>query len=249
MRARHRIPARRHPVPQQFRHAAHAPRIRGLARARAQAPPSAAVAPRSGRPADPAGAARRPRRPRCPHRGRAAHRAARRGSGGLIGDETVLRVAFALLLAIAARESALAQSADARWPEKPIRMIVPLPAGAAVDIVARLICQNLGERLGQIIVVENRAGASGALAAEAVAKAAPDGYTLGMATTTTHVTTAILNARLPYDPVKSFVPVALIGTVPYVLTVSPKLPAKSVSELLALARAMPGTLSYSSVGN
>jgi putative tricarboxylic transport membrane protein len=161
------------------------------------------------------------------------------------------RFAVAVLLAIAAGESCFAQStgADARWPERPIRMIVPLPAGAAVDIVARLICQKLGERVGQTIVVENRAGASGTLAADAVAKAAADGYTFGMATSTTHVTASILNARLPYDPIKDFVPVALIGVVPYVLTVAPGLPVKSLSELLALARAKPRTLSYSSVGN
>jgi tripartite-type tricarboxylate transporter receptor subunit TctC len=97
-------------------------------------------------------------------------------------------------------------------------------------------------------VMENRAGASGALATEAVAKAPPDGYTLGMATSTTHVTTAILNSKLPYDPVKDFVPVALIGIVPYVLTVAPKLPVNSVRELIALAKAKPKTLSYSSVG-
>src|SRR5262249_18652694 len=129
-----------------------------------------------------------------------------------------------------------------------IRMIVPLPAGAAVDIVARLICQKLSERLDQPLVVENRAGASGILAAEAVAKSAPDGYTLGMATSTTHVTASILNARLSYDPAKDFVPVALIGVVPYVLTVAPSLPVSSLSELLALAKAKPKSLSYSSVG-
>jgi hypothetical protein len=160
------------------------------------------------------------------------------------------RLALALLLGIATAGAALAQgpAAEARWPDKPIRMIVPLPAGAAVDIVARLICARLSERLGQTIIVENRAGASGALASEAVAKAAPDGYTLGMATSTTHVTTAILNAKLPYDPVKDFVPVALIGIVPYVLTVSPNLPARNLSELIALAKTKPRTLSYSSVG-
>jgi tripartite-type tricarboxylate transporter receptor subunit TctC len=159
------------------------------------------------------------------------------------------RFVLAFLLALAGAP-AFAQSAvtNARWPERPIRMIVPLPAGTAVDIVARLICQKLGERLGQPIVVENRAGASGILAAEAVAKSAPDGYTIGMATSTTHVTASILNARLPYDPTKDFVPVALIGLVPYVLTVSPSLPVKSLSELLGLAKAKPKSLSYSSVG-
>jgi putative tricarboxylic transport membrane protein len=127
-------------------------------------------------------------------------------------------------------------------------MIVPLPAGAAVDTVARIVTQRLAERLGQTIVIENRPGASGVIAAEVVAKAAGDGYTLGMATSSTHVTASILNARLGYDPVKDFVPVALIGVVPYVLTVSPRLPVKSLSDLLTLARAKPKMLSYSSTG-
>jgi tripartite-type tricarboxylate transporter receptor subunit TctC len=158
------------------------------------------------------------------------------------------RLALALVMAAANVSGAFAQAADPRWPERPIRMIVPLPAGSAVDIVARLIGQRLGDRLGQPIVMDNRSGASGAIATDAVAKATADGYTLGMATSTTHVTTAILNNRLPYDPVKDFVPVALIGIVPYVLTVSPKLPVQNLAELLALAKSKPRTLSYSSVG-
>jgi len=157
----------------------------------------------------------------------------------------MIRIALALALTLATLAPA---SAQPNWPDKPIRVIVPLPAGAAVDVVGRLIMSRLAERLGQIIVVENRAGASGALAADAVAKAAPDGYTLGMATSTTHVTTAILNTKLPYDPVKDFAPVALIGLVPYTLAVAPKLPANNLKELLALAKAKPKTLSYSTVG-
>jgi len=157
----------------------------------------------------------------------------------------MIRIALALALTLATLAPASAQQ---NWPDKPIRVIVPLPAGAAVDVVGRLIMNRLAERLGQIIVVENRAGASGALAADAVAKAAPDGYTLGMATSTTHVTTAILNTKLPYDPVKDFAPVALIGLVPYTLAVAPKLPANNLKELLALAKAKPKTLSYSTVG-
>jgi tripartite-type tricarboxylate transporter receptor subunit TctC len=156
------------------------------------------------------------------------------------------RLAYACVVALASLGTASAQD----WPsQKPIRMIVPLPAGTAVDGIARLICTKLGERIGQIIVVENRAGASGLIASDAVAKAAPDGYTLGMATSTTHVTTAILNAKLPYDPVKDFVPLAMIGIAPYILTVSPKLPATNLQELLALAKTKPKGLSYSSVGN
>ena len=157
----------------------------------------------------------------------------------------MMRIALALVLGLVTTTAVSAQT----WPEKPIRVIVPLPAGAAVDIVGRLIMNKLGARLGQTIVIENRPGASGALAADAIAKAAPDGYTLGMATSTTHVTTAILSAKLPYDPVKDFATVALVGLVPYALTVAPKLPANSLAELLALAKAKPKTLSYSSVGN
>jgi tripartite-type tricarboxylate transporter receptor subunit TctC len=158
---------------------------------------------------------------------------------------------MALALAIAGVGSAWAQGGAGGngWPDKPIRMIVPLPAGSAVDIVARLIGTKLSEKLGQPIVIDNRSGASGAIGTEALAKSAPDGYTLGMATSTTHVTTAILNAKLPYDPVKDFTPVALIGIAPYVLTVAPNLPVKNVADLIALAKAKPKTLTYSSVGN
>jgi tripartite-type tricarboxylate transporter receptor subunit TctC len=162
----------------------------------------------------------------------------------------MMRFVWVLALSLAMLPAAWLQQAWAQqgWPDKPIRVIVPLPAGAAVDVVGRLLMNKLGERLGQIILVENRAGASGAIGAEAVAKAAPDGYTLGMATSSTHVSTAILNAKLPYDPVKDFAPVALIGLVPYTLAVAPKLPVKNLAELLALARAKPKTLSYSTIG-
>jgi tripartite-type tricarboxylate transporter receptor subunit TctC len=137
----------------------------------------------------------------------------------------------------------------ANWPDHPLRLVVPLPAGSAVDVIARLIAQRLTARLGQPVVVENRAGASGTIGAEVVAKAAPDGYTLGMATSTTHMTAPVLNAKLPYDPVKDFAPVAIVGVSPYVLVVNPKVPASTVAELIALAKAKPKTLSYSSVGN
>jgi len=154
------------------------------------------------------------------------------------------RLAIALL-SLFAVTTAAAQDA---WPNRQIRMIVPLPAGAAVDVIGRLVAARLGERLGQTVVIENRAGASGAIGADAVAKAAPDGYTLGMATTTTHVTNAIVNSKLAYDPVKDFTPIGLIGVVPYALSVSPKLPVNNVRELIALAKSKPGILSYSSVG-
>src|SRR5262245_36670814 len=159
------------------------------------------------------------------------------------------RTTIALVLVCAAlAAAAVSAAAQDAWPNRQIRMVVPLPAGAAVDVIGRLVAAKLGERLGQTIVIENRAGASGAIGADAVAKAAPDGYTLGMATTTTHVTNAIVNSKLAYDPVKDFTAIAMIGVVPYALSVSPKLPVNSVQELLALARSKPGILSYSSVG-
>jgi tripartite-type tricarboxylate transporter receptor subunit TctC len=139
-------------------------------------------------------------------------------------------------------------AAQDTWPNRQIRMVVPLPAGASVDVIGRLVAAKLGERLGQTVVIENRAGASGAIGSDAVAKSAPDGYTLGMATTTTHVTNAIVNSKLVYDPVKDFTPIAMIGVVPYALSVSPKLPVKDVRELIALAKSKPGMLNYSSVG-
>ena len=155
------------------------------------------------------------------------------------------RLAAALLSVVCVSPPAVAQDG---WPNRQIRMVVPLPAGASVDVIGRLVAGKLGERLGHTVVIENRAGASGAIGADAVAKAAPDGYTLGMATTTTHVTNAIVNSKLSYDPVKDFTPIALIGVVPYALSVSPKLPVKNVKELLALAKSKPGVLNYSSVG-
>src|SRR5262245_7474416 len=158
---------------------------------------------------------------------------------------SVWRTALALLSVLTAVNAAAAQDA---WPSRQIRMVVPLPAGASVDVVGRLVAARLGERLGQTIVIENRAGASGAIGADAVAKAAPDGYTLGMATTTTHVTNAIVNSKLSYDPVKDFTAIAMIGVVPYALSVSPKLPVNDVRELIALAKSKPGQLNYSSVG-
>jgi tripartite-type tricarboxylate transporter receptor subunit TctC len=155
------------------------------------------------------------------------------------------RLAIVLFSAFAVVTNAAAQDA---WPSRQIRMVVPLPAGASVDVIGRLVAAKLGERLGQTVVIENRAGASGAIGADAVARAAPDGYTLGMATTTTHVTNAIVNSKLAYDPVRDFTAIAMVGVVPYVLSVSPKLPAKDVRELIALAKSKPGMLNYSSVG-
>jgi tripartite-type tricarboxylate transporter receptor subunit TctC len=122
-------------------------------------------------------------------------------------------LAIALASAVAAA-STLAQTSDDGWPERPLRLVVPFPAGSSTDIIARIVAQKLSHRLGQQIVIENRAGASGNIGADAVAKAAPDGYTIGIATASTHAVAASLNPNLPYDPIKDFAPVAMIGSQP-----------------------------------
>jgi tripartite-type tricarboxylate transporter receptor subunit TctC len=154
-----------------------------------------------------------------------------------------------LVLLLAFVGIAQAQTATpANWPDHPLRFIVPLPAGSAADVMARLIGQKLTERLKQPVIVENHAGASGTLGTDMLAKAAPDGYTLGIATSTTHITAPIFTAKLAYDAANDFTPVVLVGASPYVLVVNPKLPVKTVADLIALARSKPSTLSYSSVG-
>jgi len=144
--------------------------------------------------------------------------------------------------------TAIAQTGDDGWPERPVRLVVPFPAGSSTDIIARIVAQKLSHRLGQQIVIETRAGASGNIGADAVAKAAPEGYTMGIATASTHAVTASLSTNLPYDPIKDFAPVAMIGSQPYVLVLQPALPARNLAELIALAKAKPGTLNYGSAG-
>jgi tripartite-type tricarboxylate transporter receptor subunit TctC len=150
------------------------------------------------------------------------------------------------VLTILAASAASAQPAP--WPERPIRLVVPFTPGSSSDIVARIVAQKLGERLRQQVVVDNRVGASGNLGTEAVARAEPDGYTLGLANTSTHAVTASLSSKLGYDPVKDFAPVAMIGASPFVLAANPNLPAKTIPELLVLAKAKPRGLSYASAG-
>ncbi|MFM9886900.1 MAG: Bug family tripartite tricarboxylate transporter substrate binding protein [Burkholderiales bacterium] len=140
---------------------------------------------------------------------------------------------------------ALAQS----YPTKPIRMLVPFPAGGAVDITARALGAELTRSLGQQIVVENRTGAGGNIAAEAAARAAPDGYTLFMATSAILAVNPVLYAKVPFDPIKDFAPVSVVAAASNVLIIHPSVPATSVAELIALARANPGKYSYGSSGS
>jgi tripartite-type tricarboxylate transporter receptor subunit TctC len=137
---------------------------------------------------------------------------------------------------------------QADWPARPIRLIVPFTAGSSSDIVARIVAQKLGERLKQQVFVENRVGASGNLGSEAVARAEPDGYTMGLANASTHAVAPSLTSRLGYDPVRDFAPVSMLGSSPFVLSVYPGLPAKTVAELIGLARSKPRTLTYASAG-
>jgi tripartite-type tricarboxylate transporter receptor subunit TctC len=134
------------------------------------------------------------------------------------------------------------------WPAKPIRLMVPFPPGGSTDIVARIVAQKLGERLGQSLVIENRGGAGGTIGTAVVAKSAPDGYTLTVASTSTHVVAPSVYARLDYDPVKDFAPISLMAVSPYLLVVNPSVPAKTLQELVALAKKQPGKLNYASAG-
>jgi tripartite-type tricarboxylate transporter receptor subunit TctC len=139
-------------------------------------------------------------------------------------------------------------AAQAQWPDRPIKLIVPFSAGSSSDIIARVVAAKVGERLGQQIVVDNRVGGSTIIGTDAVAKAAPDGYTLGLANATTHAASVVLSANLPFDPMKDFAPVAMIGSSPFVLIGATQLPASTLQDVMALARAKPGALSYASAG-
>ncbi|MCX7137077.1 MAG: tripartite tricarboxylate transporter substrate binding protein [Proteobacteria bacterium] len=135
------------------------------------------------------------------------------------------------------------------YPVKPIRLIVPYPPGGATDIFGRILGARLGELLGQQVVPEQRAGAAGVLGAEAAARAAPDGYTLVVGQASNLAINQHLMSKLPYDPVKDFAPITLIATSPNLLVVHPSLPARSVNDLVALAKARPGSINYASAGN
>jgi tripartite-type tricarboxylate transporter receptor subunit TctC len=141
--------------------------------------------------------------------------------------------------------AAFAQS----YPNKPIRIVVPAPPGGTTDALARIVGQKLTESWGQAVVVDNRAGASGIIAAELTAKAVPDGYTLLLATSTTLATNAVMHSKLSYNPQKDFAPVSVLVTGPNLLVVHPSVPAKSVKELIVLAKSKPGKLTYATTGN
>jgi len=150
-----------------------------------------------------------------------------------------------ILLALAGASSA---ARGQSWPSRPLRIVVPFAAGAGVlDIMARLVGRHLAEALGQQVVIDNRPGAGGIVGAEVVAKAGPDGYTLLMGNTAL-VVAPYLYTKLPFDPLADFVPISLVNSAPLLLVVHPSVPAQSVGELLAYAKARPGQLNYGSGG-
>jgi tripartite-type tricarboxylate transporter receptor subunit TctC len=169
-----------------------------------------------------------------------AHHVAKREKGSPRMKFRILVVLLAVLAAGASRSD--------EYPSRPIRLIVPYTPGGPADIVARLLGQRLGEAIGTTVIVDNRGGANGIIGTELAARAAPDGYTLLFGTIQTHGVNPSLFAKLSYDPVKDFAPVAPATTFPFLLAVTPTLPASSVANFIALAKAKPGTLNYSSAG-
>ena len=153
-------------------------------------------------------------------------------------------VALLLSIALSPLAAASAHAADA-YPTKPIRLVVPFPAGGTTDILARAVSAELSKLPGWNVVVDNKPGAGGNIGSDIVAKSAPDGYTLLMGTVGTHGINQSLYGKLPYDPIKDFTPVARMGNLPFMLVINPKLPVKTVGELIAYAKSHPG-MSYAS---
>ena len=145
--------------------------------------------------------------------------------------------------------SPLVSSAQSDYPNRPVKLIVGFAPGGSTDIVGRIVAQRLGERLGQPVVVENKAGAGGTIGADATAKSPPDGYTLTLGTTSTHAIAAGAYSKLPYNPVTDFIPISLVAITPYLLVVNPQVKANSLGEFVTLAKAQGSKLNYASAGN
>jgi tripartite-type tricarboxylate transporter receptor subunit TctC len=158
------------------------------------------------------------------------------------------RLIVGMLPLLAGSVNAHGANDDSEWPKRAIRFIVSSAPGSAGDTVCRIVAQRLGERLGQQFVMDNKPAVGGTLAAEALARSAPDGYTIGMVTTSTHVIAKIIDPQLPYDPVKDFVPISMIGSSPYVLAVYPGLAAKTLADLIGLAKSRQQPLNNAAYG-
>jgi tripartite-type tricarboxylate transporter receptor subunit TctC len=161
----------------------------------------------------------------------------------------LLLVLSSLLLITPEAAVAASKTETARgFPTRPVRLVVPYPPGGATDIMARIVSAKIGEIWGQSVVIDNRAGGGGQIAAEMAAKAAPDGHTLYIGTISSLATNVSMYRNLPYDPVRDFAPITQLSASPYVLVTNPSLPVKTMKELVALAKARPGALNYGSAG-
>ena len=156
--------------------------------------------------------------------------------------------ALAVVLAFGALTLSTAEVPAQAWPQKPVRIIVPFPPGGGVDYIGRLVGKGLGDRLGQQVVIDNRAGANGILGMQALVAAAPDGYTIAAASAGPLVINPHIYTKLPYDSLRELAPISNMTGFPYLLVAHPSLPVKNVKELIALARARPGEIAYSSPG-
>ena len=162
----------------------------------------------------------------------------------MTADRALLKAALLAASILAAPCVALAQA----WPAKPVRVVVPFPPGGGTDIGTRIVAQKLQDAFGQAFVIENKPGAAGIVGTEFTAKSPPDGYTFMMGNIGTHAINVSLYKKLAYDPVRDFAPVSMVADLPLLLLVHPSVPAKSVQELIALARSQPGKLNFSTSG-
>ena len=163
---------------------------------------------------------------------------------------TLHRRTFSQALALVlAGPAALAASAQAAWPAKPIRYIVPFAPGGTTDVLARVVGERLALALGQPVVIENKAGQGGSAGSAELARAAPDGYTIGGGTISSHAINATLYDKLPYDPVTSFAPITMYASQPNILVLHPSVPANNLREFIALLKAQPDKFSFGSAGN
>jgi tripartite-type tricarboxylate transporter receptor subunit TctC len=154
-----------------------------------------------------------------------------------------------LFVALSALLCATAVQAQDKWPSKPITYVVPFGAGGTTDVLARLVAQKAGPALGTTFVIENKPGAGGSMGSDFTAKAPPDGYTIQGGTISSHAINASLYAKLPYDPIKNFTPITMIGSMPNVLVVRADSPYKSVQDVIAAAKNKPGSINYASSGS
>ncbi|MEI2418027.1 tripartite tricarboxylate transporter substrate binding protein BugE [Orrella sp. JC864] len=154
-----------------------------------------------------------------------------------------------LCVAGSAALACVAGAQAAEYPTRPITMIVPFPAGGTTDVLGRLVAERLGAELKQTIVVENRGGAGGSIGSAAIANAKPDGYTIGVATVSTHGINPAVYKNLPFDAQKDFTPITALAAVPNIMAIHPKVPAQNMAEFIELAKKEPGKLSYASAGN